>query len=128
MPKTKASPHRVAVVQHPSFALHRERTLMRGGELMAEAAAGGARLIAFPETCVPGYPEWLWRLRSGDDYELTGEIHARLLENAVDLPVRRLRTGSGFVSQENTRRYRPLRPARHLSPRSGPRAANANRV
>jgi len=34
---------------------------------------------------VPGYPEWLGRLRPGDDYELTGEIHARLLENAVDL-------------------------------------------
>jgi nitrilase len=59
--------------------------LTRGAELIAEAAEHGARLVSFPETWVPGYPEWLWRLRPGEDYELTGEIHRRLLENAVDL-------------------------------------------
>jgi nitrilase len=86
MPKTKkASPHRVAVVQHPPVLLHRDKTIKRGVELMEEAAAGGARLVSFPETWLPGYPEWLWRLRPGDDYELTAKIHARLLENAVDL-------------------------------------------
>src|SRR6266481_2701790 len=86
MPKTrKASPHRVAVVQHPPVLLHREKTIKRGVELMEEAAAGGARLISFPETWLPGYPEWLWRLRPGADYELTGEIHRRLIENSVDL-------------------------------------------
>src|SRR5581483_1644101 len=86
MPKARASSeHRVAVVQHPSVALHRDRTLKRGVELLEEAARGGAKLAAFPETWVPGYPEWLWRLRPGEDYELTGEIHARLLENSVNL-------------------------------------------
>ena len=76
---------RVAVVQHPPVLLRREETLARGVELLAEAAGLGARLVSFPETWVPGYPEWLWRLRPGTDYGLTGEIHARLLENAVDL-------------------------------------------
>ena len=87
MPKARAtkSEHRVAVVQHPSVALHRDATLKRGVELLEEAARHGARLVAFPETWVPGYPEWLWRLRPGDDYELTAEIHGRLLENSVDL-------------------------------------------
>src|SRR5712692_10692830 len=87
MPKSakKASPHKVAVVQHPSVALHRERTLKRGAQLLEEAASHGAKLVAFPETWVPGYPEWLWRLRPGEDYELTSKIHKRLLENAVDL-------------------------------------------
>src|SRR5712692_4251257 len=86
MPKTKSrSPHRVAVVQHPPVLLHRDKTIKRGVELVAEAAAGGARLVSFPETWLPGYPEWLWRLRPGDDYELTAKIHGRLLENAVDL-------------------------------------------
>jgi len=28
--------------------------------LIGEAAAGGARLVAFPETFVPGYPWWIW--------------------------------------------------------------------
>jgi nitrilase len=85
MPKKTASLHRVAVVQHPPVALHREKTLERGVELLEEAAAGGARLVSFPEAWVPGYPEWIWRLRPGGDYQLTGDIHRRLLENAVDL-------------------------------------------
>ena len=76
---------RVAVVQQAPALLDREQTLVRGAELIEEAAAGGARLVSFPETWVPGYPEWLWRLRPGQDAGLTAEIHARLLENAVDL-------------------------------------------
>jgi nitrilase len=76
---------RVAVVQHPPVLLDRAATLARGVELLGEAARAGARLISFPETWVPGYPEWLWRLRPGGDYALTGEIHARLLDSAVDL-------------------------------------------
>src|SRR3989441_5536720 len=84
MPK-RATPHRVAVVQQPPVTLHRQQTLERGVALMEEAAAKGARLISFPETWVPGYPEWLWRLRPGGDYELTGEIHRGLIENSVDL-------------------------------------------
>jgi nitrilase len=35
--------------------------------LLEEAAAGGARLVSFPETWVPGYREWVWRLRPGED-------------------------------------------------------------
>jgi nitrilase len=86
MPKKRAtSEHRVAVVQHPPVLLHRDRTIKRGVELLEEAAEGGARLVSFPETWLPGYPEWLWRLRPGDDYDLTADIHARLLENSVDL-------------------------------------------
>ncbi len=84
MPK-RATEHRVAVVQHAPVTLHRKETLERGVDLIEEAAAKGARLISFPETWVPGYPEWLWRLRPGGDYELTGEIHRRLIENSVDL-------------------------------------------
>jgi nitrilase len=83
--KTNAPPHRVAVVQHPPVTLHRAKTLERGVALLEEAAAAGARLVSFPETWLPGYPEWLWRLRPGTDFELTSEIHGRLIENAVDL-------------------------------------------
>jgi len=83
--KRAVSRHRVAVVQHPPVTLDRRKTLERGVRLLEEAAAHGARLISFPEAWVPGYPEWMWRLRPGDDFELTSEIHGRLIENAVDL-------------------------------------------
>ena len=77
MPK-RATPHRVAVVQHAPVTLHRDKTLKRGVELMEEAAAGGAALVSFPETWIPGYPEWLWRLRPGGDYNLTAGSTAGL--------------------------------------------------
>jgi len=84
MPKRNHA-HKVAVVQHPPITLHRQATLERGVELIEKAATAGAKLVSFPETWVPGYPEWLWRLRPGGDYQLTGDIHRALIENAVDL-------------------------------------------
>jgi nitrilase len=39
----------------------------------------------FPEAFIPGYPAWVWRLRPGGDWGLSETIHARLLENAVNL-------------------------------------------
>ena len=91
MPKKVASPHRVAVVQHPPVPLNKQKTLQRGVELLEEAAAGGARLVSFPETWVPGYPEWVWRLRPGEDYGLSNDIHRRLIENSVDLKAGQLK-------------------------------------
>src|SRR2546430_13989678 len=91
MPK-RATPHRVAVVQQPPVTLHRQQTLERGVALMEEAAAKGARLISFPETWLPGYPEWLWRLRPGAGYEVTGEIHRRVIDKSVDLKAGDLKT------------------------------------
>src|SRR5438132_1924589 len=76
---------RIAIVHPPPVLLNRDATLARGTELVAEAAQGGAQLISFPETWIPGYPEWLWRLRPGEDYELTSRIHRRLIANSVDL-------------------------------------------
>jgi len=75
----------IAVVQSPPVWLDREATLERAVQFVAEAAKGGAAVVVFPEAFVPGYPAWIWRLRPGGDMELTGQIHERLLANAVDL-------------------------------------------
>ena len=48
----------VAVVQ-AEIASNLEEGLQRTAELTAEAAAGGAQLVVFPETWLPGYPVWL---------------------------------------------------------------------
>ena len=79
------SRQRVAVVQQPPVLLNRQATVERAVALTDEAASEGARLITFPEAYIPGYPEWIWRLRPGADYEQSSEIHARLIDNAVDL-------------------------------------------
>ena len=76
---------RVAVVQRPPVFLQRGPTLERAVDAVAEAAAAGARLVVFPETWVPGYPAWVWRLRPGADMGLAERLHAQLRAEAVSL-------------------------------------------
>ncbi len=76
---------RVAIVQRAPVLLHREETMERVLGGLEEATGGGATLVVFPETYLPGYPEYIWRLSPGDDYDLSREIHGRLLSNAIDL-------------------------------------------
>lgn len=76
---------KVAVVQKPPVLLDLEATMARAVESLNEAAAAGSTLVVFPEAYLPGYPTWIWRLRPGGDMALSGEIHARLLQNAVDI-------------------------------------------
>ena len=79
-----ARQHLVAVVQHPPVLLDLARTMDRAIDLTRQAAKAGARLITFPETYLPGYPEWVWRLRP-DDRKLAHEIHGKLIRNCVDV-------------------------------------------
>ena len=74
-----------AVFQHPPVLLDREASMARVLEGVEEAADAGARLVVFPETYLPGYPEYIWRLAPGPDYDLSLEIHGRLVEQAVDI-------------------------------------------
>ncbi|OOZ44458.1 carbon-nitrogen hydrolase family protein [Solemya velum gill symbiont] len=75
----------VAIVQHSPVILDAQQTMQKAIGLVAEAAAGGAKLVIFPEAFFPGYPAWIWRLRPGGDWGISDEVHHRLLKNAVDL-------------------------------------------
>jgi nitrilase len=81
----KKAQHLVAVVQHPPVLLDLAKTMDRAIDLVKEAAKAGASLITFPETYLPGYPDWVWRLRPGDDFSLAQEIHKKLVRNCVDV-------------------------------------------
>ena len=76
---------KVAVVQQAPTYLHRDKTLESAIAAVAEASAGGAQLIVFPEAFVPGYPAWIWRLRPGTDGAISGKLHALLLQNSVSI-------------------------------------------
>jgi nitrilase len=76
---------KVAVIQQPPVLLDRAATLERAADQVRRAAADGAELIVFPETYVPGYPSWIWRLAAGTDGALFTELHTKLLAQAVDL-------------------------------------------
>lgn len=56
---------RVAVAQTSPIFLDRTATIDKAGAWIADAAARGARRVAFPESFVPAYPGWLWLLPPG---------------------------------------------------------------
>jgi len=76
---------KIALVQTPPVLLDRDATIEKAVALVCEAAAEGAELVVFPETFIPGYPIWMWRLRPGSDMSLTNELYGMLFDNAVDL-------------------------------------------
>lgn len=76
---------KIAIIQQPPVLLDRSATLARAVHWVAEAAAAGASLIVLPESFIPGYPSWIWRLAAGKDGALMGQLHARLQVQAVDL-------------------------------------------
>jgi nitrilase len=76
---------KIAIAQESSVFLDRAATVSKAVDLVDAAAAAGAGLVVFPEAYVAGYPAWIWRLRPGGDWDLSEQLHARLLESAVDL-------------------------------------------
>ena len=51
---------KAATVQTAPVFLNVEKTVEKAVAIIAEAAANGAKLIAFPEVFVSGYPYWNW--------------------------------------------------------------------
>jgi nitrilase len=51
---------RVAAVQAEPEWLDLQAGVEKVITLIADAAAGGAQLVGFPETFIPGYPWWIW--------------------------------------------------------------------
>jgi nitrilase len=76
---------KLAIVQEAPVFLDKNATIKKAVTLVDKAAAQGAQLIVFTEAFIPGYPAWIWRLRPGGDFALSEQIHARLLDNAVNL-------------------------------------------
>ncbi len=75
----------LAVVQQSPVFLDKHKTIELAVALVEEAASNGAKLVVFTEAFIPGYPAWIWRLRPGGDWNLSEELHVRLLKNAVNM-------------------------------------------
>ncbi len=74
---------KLAIIQKPPVFLDKQKTIDLAVATVEETANNGAELVIFSEAFIPGYPTWIWRLRPGGDWNLSEELHARLLNNAV---------------------------------------------
>ena len=87
---------RVAAIQETPIYLDRDATVNLVAEQVSKAATDGADLVVFPESFVPGYPDWVWRKPLQDH-----DFYHRFLDQAVDLdsdqlaPVREATKDSG---------------------------------
>lgn len=76
----------VALAQIAPVLLDREATLSKVHVAMREAAGQGARLVAFGEALVPGYPVWPERTNGAEfDSSLQKALHAIYQREAVDI-------------------------------------------
>ena len=75
----------IAVVQQPPVYMDREASIERAVALIAEAASQKCGLIAFPETWLPGYPTFVWRLPPGAGMKKTDDLFALSQANSIDL-------------------------------------------
>ncbi|ABN65068.1 Nitrilase, arylacetone-specific (Arylacetonitrilase) [Scheffersomyces stipitis CBS 6054] len=73
---------KVAAVQAAPVYLNLEATIAKSVKLIEEAAANGAKLVAFPEAFVPGYP---WFAFIGHP-EYTRKWYHKLYKNALEIP------------------------------------------
>ncbi|MFJ2692144.1 carbon-nitrogen hydrolase family protein [Pseudomonas sp. NPDC087336] len=71
---------KVACVQAAPVYLDLEGTVEKTIGLMEEAAHNGARLIAFPETWIPGYPWFLWLDSPAWGMQFVRQYHENSLE------------------------------------------------
>ena len=77
---------RVAVVQATPVVLDAEASVAKACDLIAEAGASGARLIALPEVFVALYPSSAWAHASARFGSAASELHRRLWANSLDVP------------------------------------------
>ncbi len=81
-------PFKVAAIQHPPVFMNLEASVDRAIELIEAAADNGAKIIAFPETWLPGYPLWLDVAAEAAiwDNKASKTLYRLLSDNSLTIP------------------------------------------
>lgn len=70
---------KIAVVQAAPVFMDAAASTQKAIRLISEAGANGARLLAFPEVFIPGYPWWLWLGTPAWGMQFVSRYHANSL-------------------------------------------------
>ena len=91
----------VSIVQARPVFMNLDASVARAVGLIEQAARKGAKLVAFGETWLPGYPAWLDHSPHAAlwNHEPTREVYAQLRRNSVVVPGRETET-LGEVARE----------------------------
>ncbi len=79
----------VAAAQIASVFYDAKASARRVAESIAEAAKSGAWLVVFTESCIPGYPDWVWRVSprsSSPSADPFATFERRFVEQAITVP------------------------------------------
>lgn len=71
--------YKVAVVQAAPVFMDLEKSIDKAIDYIKNASSEGAKLIAFPETWLPGYPWWIWLENPAMGMQYIGEYHQNSL-------------------------------------------------
>ena len=72
---------KAAVIQAAPVFMNLQGSIEKAVRLIDEASAAGAKLIAFPECWVPGYPWWLWLGPPAWGLQFVPAYHANSMRN-----------------------------------------------
>jgi nitrilase len=85
MARSTEKPFTVASAQIAPVFMDRARTVDKACETIGTAAKKGAKIIVFPETFIPAYPDWIWVLPAYQE-PMWRELHGELLDQSVTIP------------------------------------------
>jgi len=79
---------KVAIIQYAPVFLNLEQSVSKACDLVAQASAQGAKIIAFPETWLPGYPVWLDMAPNAGlwDHPPAQALYQVLADNSLTIP------------------------------------------
>lgn len=74
-------PIKVAAVQAAPVFLNKDETIIKAEKFIKDASENGAKLIAFPELYIPGYPWFAWIGSQAESMQYVTRFH----ENSIEL-------------------------------------------